>query len=148
MSHTARTNMGRWVGMLAIVAALATGSASAAMTQVRFDIPQPFEVGGRVFSAGVITIHELGDYTPSRVLLEVWVDGTCIGIVTAGTADSGSPVKRDEALFRRGEGGRLVMTGYRVAGRPVARTYRFQTPVELAQEGGAGGAVALRIGTR
>jgi hypothetical protein len=137
--------------MLAIVAALATGTASAAGTQVRFDIPQPFEVGGRVFSAGVITIHELGDYTPSRVLLEVWVNGTCIGIVTAGTTDAGAPVRRDEALFRRGEGGRLVMTGYRVAGPPLARTYRFQSPVDLAQEGsdgGAGGAVALRLGTR
>ena len=147
MSNMTKTKLGIRVGALAIVAALAAGRASAAMTQVRFDIPQPFEVGGRVFSAGVITIHELGDYTPSRVLLEVWVDGTCIGIVTAGTAESGTPVRRDEALFRRGEGGRLVMTGYRVAGAPVARTYRFQTPVELAQVG-APEAVAARLESR
>jgi hypothetical protein len=147
MSNTANRKTGRWVGMLALVAALATGTATAAMTQVRFDIPQPFEVGGRVFSAGVITIHELGDYTPSRVLLEVWVDGTCIGIITAGTSDSEMPVRRDEGLFRRGEGGRLVMTGYRVAGPPAARTYRFQTPLELAQVG-APGVVAERLGSR
>ena len=133
MSNTAKTTMGRWVGMLALAVALATGTASAAMTQVRFDIPQPFEVGGRLFSSGVITIHELGDYTPSRVLLEVWVDGTCIGIITAGTSESGMPVRRDEGLFRRGEGGRLVMTGYRVAEPSAARTYRFQTPLELAE---------------
>jgi hypothetical protein len=82
-------------------------------------------VGSRGFEAGVIAVHSISLYTPSTALLEVWVNGECLGMVTAHRSVSEEPARRTQALFHRDDDGRLEMIGFQVTGRPSGTTYRF-----------------------
>src|SRR5258706_908840 len=116
--------------------ALASGPAASAATetQIRFQVPQPFRVGSRVFDAGVITVHRISAFTPSMSLLELWVNGDCLGMVAARRGVPEQPPARTEALFRRGDDGRLEMVGFQLTGRPTGTTYRFpETPAAVAR---------------
>lgn len=120
----------RAVMMGLTLAALASGPAAAATgTQVRFNVPQPFRVGSRVYDAGVITVHSISAFTPKESILEVWVDGDCLGMITATRSVSETPPARTEALFHRDGDGRLEMVGFQLTDRPKGTTYRFpETP--------------------
>jgi hypothetical protein len=87
-------------------------------------------------------VHALKNYNPTTSLLEVTVNGECIGMVTAHRDVSEMPPDRTEALFRRDDDGRLVMVGYRVTGRPTGTTFRFQEPA-LAEAPVPAAALAL-----
>ena len=131
---------GTWIkrawGVMALATALA-GTATAGDMQVRFDVPAPFRVGSHESSGGTITVHSLMAYNPTTSLLQVWVNGDCIGMMTASRTTSGPAPRRNEAMFARDEDGRLVMTGYRMAGRRDGTTYRFiETPTSPVVEPG------------
>ncbi|HUC44534.1 MAG TPA: hypothetical protein VMR65_10870 [Candidatus Sulfotelmatobacter sp.] len=141
-------NKGSWVGLKMGAAAVAVLAAygSAAAVQVRFEVPEPFRVVGRAFDAGVVSVHSVGAYTPGTALLEVWVGGTCIGMVTARTVDAEVPSGHDEAVFHRGSDGRLEMLGFRESGHPSGRTFRFVTPAAASPAGG-GSSLTASLGT-
>lgn len=109
-----------------ILAAMALGpEVSASEKEIRFRVPEPFRMAGQVYDAGVIAIRSVSAYTPSMALLQVWVNGDCLGIVSARRSVSEEPPLENEAVFHRGPDGRLEMTGVRVTGRPTGTTYRF-----------------------
>jgi hypothetical protein len=128
---------------LVIASLLAAPAAWAGETQVRFDVPEPFRVGGHSYAAGTITVHGIMSYTPTTSLLEVWVNGDLLGMVTANRSVSEVPPTRNEALFSRDDDGRLVMIGYRITGKPTGTTFRFQDAA-IAQVAEPGPAVAMR----
>ena len=108
------------------VQALATSPAAAAPeTHVRFALSSPFRVGIHEYDSGVISVRHVSAYTPSKSILEVWVNGDCLGMLTAGRSVSEEPPLQTEALFRRDDDGRLEMVGFRVTGIPTGTTYRF-----------------------
>lgn len=123
--------VGKTLGAMALVAALAAGSASAGDMQMRFDVPAPFRVGSHSYSGGVISVHSIMSYNPTLSLLEVWVNGDCLGMMTAARSSSEVQPQRNEAMFGRDGDGRLVMTGYRTTGRSNVTTYRFVDPVTM-----------------
>jgi hypothetical protein len=133
------TRVRRSIRTLALAAVLGAPAAWAGDTQVRFEVPEPFRVGTHTYAAGVIAVHSIMSYTPSTSLLEVWVNGDCLGMMTANRSISEVPPNRTEALFRRDGDGRLVMVGYRLTGRPTGTTFRFQDPsvVPVADPGPA-----------
>jgi hypothetical protein len=111
------------------------GTANAGDMQVRFDVPAPFRVGSHEYSGGTIAVHSIMAYNPTTSLLQVWVNGDCLGMMTATRSSSGPATRGNEAMFARDDDGRLVMTGYRMAGRPGGTTYRFiETPASPAVE--------------
>ena len=113
--------------------ALTSGPAAAMDTPIRFNVPKPFRVGSRVFDAGVITVHSISAFTPKEAILEVWVNGDCLGMITARRSVSETPPARTEALFHRDDDGRLEMVGFQLTGRPKGTTYRFpETPAAVA----------------
>jgi len=115
-----------WVFAGMAMATLLTAPAAAATDQpVRFEVPGPFRVGNQGFDAGVISVHNISTYTPSTSLLEVWVNGECLGLLTAHRSVSEVPPVHPEALFHRDEDGRLEMIGFQMTGRPNGTTYRF-----------------------
>ena len=126
--NTTTSGVRRTLRTLALAAILAAPAAWAGETQVRFEVPEPFRVGSHRYTAGVITVHSIMSYNPTKSLLEVWVDGDCLGMMTALRSTSEEPPRRDEAMFRRDDDGRLVMVGYRMTGRPTGTTYRFLDP--------------------
>jgi hypothetical protein len=113
--------------MLTVALVLGT-SATIAGTQVRFEVPEPFRVGPHAYASGVISVRSVAAYNPTTSLLEVRVNGDCIGMVTARHDDSEVPPARTEAIFRRDHDGRLVMIGYRVMDDTDGTTYRFEEP--------------------
>lgn len=116
----------KWAAIGFALVGLATASAPAATSeQVRFEISRPFRVGSRGFAAGVIAVHSISAYTPRTSILEIWVNGECLGMMTALRSVSEEPPTRTEALFRSDVDGRLEMTGFRMTGRPTGTTYRF-----------------------
>jgi hypothetical protein len=136
------TRVRRTIRALVIVSLLAAPAAWAGETQVRFDVPEPFRVGLHTYAAGTIAVHSIMSYTPNTSLLEVWVNGDLLGMVTANRSISEVPPTRNEALFSRDDDGRLVMIGYRITGKPTGTTFRFQDPA-IAPVVEPGPAVAL-----
>jgi hypothetical protein len=115
-----------WVVAGLALAGLILGPAAAASeTQIRFTVPQPFRVGSHEYDGGVIALHSVSAYTPTTSILEVWVNGDCLGMVTARRSVPEEPAVRTEALFSRDDDGRLAMVGFQVTGRPSGTTYRF-----------------------
>jgi hypothetical protein len=124
-----RSSAGRVSGTIAAVAfgaLLAIAPSRAADDRVRFEIPEPFRVGTHTYSSGVITVSGEKTYSPTTSLLEVWVNGQCLGLVPARRSTSKAPSLRTEAMFSRDGDGRLVLVGYQVTGRPSGTTFRFQ----------------------
>ena len=115
-----------WVlGPLAVPTLMTVPAAAAADAHVRFEIGQPFTVGGRGFDAGVIAVHNVSAYTPTTAMLEVWVNGECLGMMPAYRSAAEDPTGQAEALFKRDDDGRLELTGFQLTGRPRSSTYRF-----------------------
>jgi hypothetical protein len=99
-----------------IGAVLAASSAAAGVTGMRFEVPEPFQVGRYHGTAGTIAVRSVGATTSPVALIEIWVDGSCLGALPATREVDAVVAVRDEALFNRDDDGRLVMVGFRVAG--------------------------------
>ena len=126
MKNTNASMLRGWlIAGVALTAMILGPAATAGERDVHFKVPHPFRVGNHVYEAGVIAIQTVAAYTPSIALLKVWVNGECLGMMTAHRSVSEVPPAESEALFRRDEDGRLVMMGFRVTGRPTGTTYRF-----------------------
>lgn len=113
---------------LAAIALMVAPVHAASDTSVRFHVAQPFRVGEHAYDSGVIAVHAVSSYTPTTSILEVWVNGECLGMMTAHRSASEEPPLRTEAMFLREGDGRLVMVGFRMTGRPTVTTFRFDTP--------------------
>lgn len=130
-----RSSAGRIGGRIAVVAfgvLLAIVPSRAADDHVRFEIPEPFRVGTHTYSSGVITVSGAMTYSPTTSLLEVWVNGQCLGLVPARRSATKNLPSRTEAMFSRDGDGRLVLVGYRISGRPSGTTFRFQDAAPTA----------------
>ena len=126
MKRARASTRAAWVFVGLAFAALSSPQAAAATDQpVRFEVPGPFRVGNQGFDAGVISVHSFAAYTPSTSLLEVWVNGECLGLLTAHRSVSEVAPLRPEALFLRDEDGRLEMIGFQLTGRSSGTTYRL-----------------------
>ena len=58
-------------------------------------------------------------------MLELWVNGECLGLLPAYRSVSDDPSTQAKALFTRDDDGRLELTGFQLTGRPTGTTYRF-----------------------
>jgi hypothetical protein len=122
-----------WLVAGFVVATVILGPATAAAEkQVRFTVSEPFRMGGRIYEAGVIAIRSVAAYTPSVALLKVWVNGECLGMISARRSVSEEPPLENEALFHRGADGRLEMRGFRTTGSPTGMTYKFPAAIAAA----------------
>ena len=45
----------------------------------RFDVPEPFQVGHHHAAAGTVALRNVGVSPSPIALIEVWVDGSCVG---------------------------------------------------------------------
>ena len=117
--------VGWLAGTLAVVTLMLGPSAEAGDLQVRFKVQEPFRVGSHAYDAGVISLRTVSAFTPSRPILDVWVNGECLGMMTMLRSVSEVPPRRTEALFLRGDDGRLEMSGFSVTSGATGSTYRF-----------------------
>ena len=88
-------------------------------------LSEPFHIGGRGYEAGVIAVHGVSAFTPSTAILEVWVNGECLGMMAAHRSGPTGTAAPAEAFFRRDAEGRLELTGFQLGRRPKGAIYRF-----------------------
>ena len=131
-TRTVSRHRGWLIAPVVLAIAVFGPAAVAGEREVHFKVPHPFRVGSHTYEAGVIAIKTVSAYTPSTALLKVWVNGECLGMMTAYRSVPEVPPTSTEALFRRDDSGRFVMVGFRVTGRPTGTTYRFPDPQEAA----------------
>lgn len=116
--------VGWLAGTLAVVGLTLGSPAQAGDPQVRFRVKEPFRVGSHAYDAGVISLRTISAFTPSRPILEVWVNNECLGLMTMHRSTSDA-LRGTEALFLRGGDGRLEMSGFSVTSGAIGSTYRF-----------------------
>jgi hypothetical protein len=107
-----------WRRLLAIVIALAALAAvfapgvKAADRRLLAEIEEPFVINGTLYPAGPLSIRQLGDYTPSETLNEIWAGNDCLGVLLAAEIPASRRESGDSLLFERDQQGLLVLTGF------------------------------------
>jgi hypothetical protein len=130
MLHSASRLAVRTAVALVVVALTSPVWAHDARLQVR--VNEPFEVAGRVYPAGSLTLRSMVDYNPTSSIDEIWVDNRCVGMLMAERSAHGAPAASDSVLFERTGRGRLVLVGYRLRGNGDGFRYR---PVTGSRKG-------------
>ncbi len=119
-----------WVAGLTMAALLGIGFAPSAMAsgqRLVVSVPEPFEVDGKLFPAGVLAVRHLRDYNPSTSLDEVTAGTTRLGMMMALRQRSESPMTGDSVVFARNSDGRLTLLGYYLAGSSKGQLYVYRT---------------------
>lgn len=91
-------------------------------------VDESFEIDGRVYPAGRLTVKAVRAYNPSVVLGEIWVGTECLGLFRATKVAPGSVETPDALSFERSAEGRLELVGFSAALRPEPGVYRFESP--------------------
>lgn len=110
---------------LAVLAGLFAPPVPAAGQRLVVQIDEPFEVNGRLFESGQLTLRELREYSPVATLHEIRVDGRSLGFVLARDQATRGIATRDEVIFDRSERGHLVLASVALQGHPVRRLFRL-----------------------
>ena len=113
---------------LALGAAVALGAAipaQAAGEQIVVDVPEAFEIDGRVFPAGPLAVRHLGAYTPTTAMVLVTAGRECVGILLARKDKSTIAPTGSAVVFERSGDGRLTLAGFTLPGRRSQSFYAY-----------------------
>ncbi len=96
-------------------------------------VDEPFEVNGELYPAGKLHVKSLGNYSPTQIINEIWVDDICLGYLLArrGVAESDQAFQ-DAMFFTRSREGHLVLIGYSVADSGTRELFRYLQQTEEA----------------
>jgi len=98
-------------------------------------VDEPFEVRGRLYPPGSLTLRSVAQYNPAMVIDEVRVGTECIGLLMAEKGRGGRPYPHDAVIFERNTRGRLVLVGYVLRSPGNDNSYRYRaTSVDVGQE--------------
>ena len=76
-------------------------------------LDESFEINGRLYEAGLLSVRELGRYNPSSTLMEISVNRTSVGVLLASSSNSADPTEGSSALlFNRSSQGHLTLVGF------------------------------------
>ena len=89
-------------------------------------VNEPFEVDGRIFPAGQLSVREVRDYSPVSSLNQLCVDGTCLSLWLARESKTAGVSSADELIFTRNDAGILVLVGMALAGEPTRELCSMQ----------------------
>jgi hypothetical protein len=111
--------------LLALLAGLTAPDSSAAGSRLVVRVDEPFEVNGRLFPAGELSLREVAAFSPVITLNEVCVENECLGLLLAQERSDASVAPCDEMVFRRDGRGHLVLESVAIEGRPALDFYSF-----------------------
>lgn len=135
-----------WVFVVAAWIALVCASvAEARGPRLVARLNEPFEVSGRVYPGGSLTLRSVADYNPAASIDEVWVDNECLGLMVASKSPGSRSSSKDSVLFERNTLGRLVLVGYNLRGNGADTAYRYRS---TSWVGGATDGVAPTLAAR
>lgn len=121
-----------WKGLVLVIAGLAilvtvfAPSGVADERRVVANVEEPFEINGRTYPAGEVSVKAVGAYNPSSLLSEVWVGRECLGVFPASRVSADTPTVSDSVTFKRTADGHLTLVGFASADSSDAGEYRFR----------------------
>jgi hypothetical protein len=127
--------MSRLVAIALLLACAGPALASGERIAVRID--EPFEINGKLYSPGQLSVRVLREYTPTRTLNELWVDNERVGMMLATRESTELSEVEDSIVFERPAGRHLVLVGHTLAGQDPAGLYRYATAERKGRSVGA-----------
>lgn len=112
------------LGGIVLAALVAAPVSLAGGARIVAEVAEPFEVDGRLFPAGAVTLREVSRFSPTQTLNEVWVGDECLGRLLAVNASDYWGRVDDALLFQRHPEGHLDLVGFALKGRK-AQEFRF-----------------------
>jgi len=100
-----------WMIVLALTALVVflAPATQAAGPRLVVQMEESFEIDGKLYPPGKLSVRPLGDYNPVTSLNEIRVDGKLVGIVRGQLAPSHAAVSDDSLVFRRSDRGHLEL---------------------------------------
>jgi len=129
----------RWTVIATMVAFLLAGAATAGPSQASgprliAKVPEPFQVGDRVYPAGTLTLRSVTSYHPGATIDELWTGNEFLGFWVADGKRNESRAENDTVVFERNAAGRLVLVGYVLRGERSDVAYRYrETSLGMSQ---------------
>ena len=104
---------------LTLIVALAP-NAAAAGERIAAAVDRPFVFDGQYYEGGKISVRTVREFTPSVTLTEVWIDGTCLGMLRS-QSQQGEQAARPALEFARNAAGQLELVGFSLRGEAPQR---------------------------
>ena len=97
-----------------LLACLLAASAWAEGPRLVAEVEESFEVNGKLYGPGKLTVRRVSNLNPSATLTEVWVDRECLGLFVASEIDESTEPDTGAFFFDRRTDGRLEFVGFAV----------------------------------
>ncbi|MBZ5638090.1 MAG: hypothetical protein LAO51_04945 [Acidobacteriia bacterium] len=118
LSRSARVG---WLESAGILVALTLGCllpAVASGDRLLVNVPEPFELDGRMFPAGVVSLRHIGDYNPTTAIDRITVGVEDLGMHMAQRVPREAGFMAGSAVFERSPKGHLLLVGYTTSRDP------------------------------
>jgi hypothetical protein len=119
-----------WLARVGVLVVLALGFRCPALAgddRLLVNVPESFEVGGRIFPAGLLSLRHLDDYNPTTAIDRISVGAECLGVYLAQRRPTEGGLKAASVVFERSPRGHLLLVGY-TTGRDPAEVYLYRQP--------------------
>lgn len=129
-SRVARAMLMMAIGLAGLAAFGGTPSAAASGDRLVVNVPEPFEVSGKVYPAGPLAVRHLGAYSPTAKFDRITADGGCVGILVAERhPEEEGGLLHAALVFTRSPQGHLILVGYTTGDAPAGQLYVYRDTV-------------------
>jgi hypothetical protein len=110
-----------WAVVIALTAVVVcfTPDASAESDRLVAHVAEAYEVNGKVFPAGELSLKAIRDVSPVATLNEIRVNGQSVGMLLAQQVKGEATEHYDGLVFRRAAEGHLVLEAVAFEGEPL-----------------------------
>jgi hypothetical protein len=107
------------------------------------NVPEAFEIDGRVFPSGNLSLTQVREFTPGTMLHKISVGKDSLGLMMAHRRSIESHVPADALVFQRNARGNLELLGYVLEGHVGGEIYVYVTSGARVQDIEGGQAVMI-----
>jgi len=95
-----------------LVAFLLAASVWAEGPRMVAEVEERFEINGKVYGPGTLTVRRVSDLNPGATLTEVWVEQDCLGLFVASEVIGDAEHESGAFFFDRRTDGQLEWVGF------------------------------------
>jgi len=126
-SRSARVVLAFTIGVAGLCASALSPCAAASGERLVVNVPEPYEIGGRVHPAGALVVRHLGDFNPATKIDQLTAESGCLGILLADRRPREEGGLLSAALvFTRSPRGHLILVGYTTGDTPAGHLYLYR----------------------
>ena len=123
-----------WMIVLALAAlvVLLAPDSQAADRRLVAQMDEPFEIDGKLYPPGELSVRHQGGYTPVTSLNEIRVDGQILGVVVGRRAAAIAAAPNDSLIFHRAQDGHLVLHSVALVGESPHELHQASSQADEA----------------